>query len=218
MNCNEAVSEIIGAIALIGIIVAMFGIYSSIYLPMIKPQSIPQVKISMACSDTIDIFDTEFPCTQGSFSCHPSSDPFNYKMCEENCKYKKYADKEQFYADDSSVDILRCMEHCIAPMCSNLKECNVIYFCHNGGDTLDIDLMKIIINEEKFDGTKFEKKLYNNDSFFGYDKWSDKYFSIGSSLRIQNPPKPVDKVMIIYTTPSGSDVTLVLNQFGTDVI
>ncbi len=103
-------------------------------------------------------------------------------------------------------------------MCSNLKECNVIYFCHNGGDTLDIDLMKIIINEEKFDGTKFEKKLYNNDSFFGYDKWSDKYFSIGSSLRIQNPPKPVDKVMIIYTTPSGSDVTLVLNQFGNDVI
>ena len=216
MAFEHAISEIIGAIALMGIIVAAFGIFSAIYLPMIKPTQIPQVKLSIACNESINNFDTEFPCTQGSFSCHPLDDPFDNKTCEEDCKLQDYSKNLQYESEDSSSQVLRCLEHCLAPMCSSLPHCGVIYVCHNGGDSLDIDSMEILINGLNIDRTNWEKKELSSDFFKPYNTY-DKIFSIGTTLRIQNPPKPVDRVMVTYTLSSGSEITLVLNQFGTDV-
>jgi len=216
MALDHAVSEIIGAIALMGIIVAAFGIFSALYLPMIKPTQVPQVKLSIACNETINNLDPEFPCTQGSFSCHPIYDPFDNKTCEENCKLQDYSKNQQYESGDSSSQVLRCLEHCLAPMCSSLADCGVIYICHNGGDSLDIDNMKIIVNGINIDRTNWEKKELSNDIFKLYNSY-DKTFSIGTILRIQNPPNPVDRVMIAYTLSSGSEITLALNQFGTDV-
>jgi len=216
MVYDHAISEIIGAIALMGIIVAAFGIFSAIYLPMIKPTQIPQVKLSVACSENINNFDSEFPCTQGSFSCHPINDPFDSQTCEEDCKLRDYSKNQQYQSGDSSSEVLRCMEHCLAPMCSNLAECGVIYICHNGGDSLDIDSMKILVNGLNVESTKWEKKEISSNEFKPYNSY-DKNFSIGTVLRIQNPPSPVDRVMVVYNLPSENEITLVLNQFGTDV-
>lgn len=218
MAYNHAISEIIGAIALMGIIVAAFGIFSAIYLPMIKPTQIPLVKMSVACDEHISNFDPEFPCTRASFSCHPNTDPFDKETCEMDCIQRDYSRNQQNLPNDPSLDTLRCLEYCLAPMCSNLTNCGVIYICHNGGDMLDMQNMKIFVNSQKIDQSNLEKKEISNNSFIQYNNLVNKTFEIGTIIRIQNPPRPVDEIMISYTLSSGSEVTLVLNQFGTDVL
>jgi hypothetical protein len=215
---NEyAVSEIIGVIALIGIIVASFGIFAAIYIPMIKPNSIPQLKISMACSNFLDEGDIEYPCSQGSHHCDPIN-PFDNKTCEKDCTYQAYSQNPQFRSEDLQREIYRCMEHCTSPMCSHLDDCRFLYICHNGGDSLDPEKMSILINGNNIE--RSEWKLKKPASVMAESTFSpglNESFSIGSSLRILNHFNPVDSVMIVYNPPSGGSITLALNQFGTDI-
>lgn len=218
---NDGVSEIIGVILLIGIIVATFSILAAIYVPMVKPTPIPQVKLSMACSNNLgDAANIEYPCTKGSFHCNPDNDPFhNENNCSNECKLRDYSQNPQINPDDIEHEILRCMENCPRPICSDLIDCNYLYICHSGGDTLDVDKIRIIVNEIPIINWQLKKRFQNLR-----DPTPADTFSIGDTIRIfwdpePDPPfNPVDKVMITYTLPSGGEITLVLNQFGTDVI
>jgi hypothetical protein len=206
----------IGAIALTGIIVATFGIIAALFVPMIKPVQIPHVKLSIACAEHIDEYDTEFPCTHGSFSCFPLAEPFDAQTCEHDCMQRAYAKSHQYQPRDYSRLVSQCKEKCIAPFCSTLATCHVIYICHNGGDALEIANMKIFVNGDNVPPSNWEKKELHDDHFKEIAKTSN-MFQAGTILRVQNIHPPVDRVMITYTLPSGSDITLLLNQFGTDV-
>jgi len=217
MDENEAISEIIGVILLIGIIVATFGILAAIYLPTIKPNPVPQVKLSMACSNGIHDFNNiEYPCTKGSFQCNPPDIPFDNKSCENDCRLRDYSQNFNYDPANLERDILRCLVNCHNTTCSDLADCDFIYICHNGGDTLEVNNLEIIVNNQPIDKSYWKmKKPSINDVFTSIIL--DSSFSIGSTIRLENIPNPVDRVMIMYSLPSGGEVTLALNQFGTDI-
>lgn len=214
MILEDGVSETIGVILLIGIIVTVFGIFGAIYIPMVKPIPIPQVKMSIACSDNLNDYDKEFPCTLGSFNCHPLDDPFDNSSCEADCRNRYYAQNPDSLEKDRKMEIYRCLEDCLTPLCSDLSDCDVLYICHNGGEILKTSNMRIIINGEDI-GTSWKILQPPNENFIPVIP--DMNFGIGETLQIQNPPNPVDTVMVAYRLDSGGEVTLVLNQFGTDV-
>ena len=205
-------SEIIGVILLIGIIMGSFGIFAGLYLPTIKPVIVPQVKLSMACSD-ITTNDVEYPCTRGSSSCSS----FDNRSCEEDCRYRDYSDNPQFNSESLKTKILRCMENCGGSLCSDLKDCNALYICHNGGDALQISTMTIVVNGKVIDQNRWEIK--KGDADF-HSLSSNLSYTIGDTLRINKETSystPVDTVTIISKTLSGGNITLAMNQFGTDV-
>jgi len=215
MGGDTAASEIIGAIMLIGVIVGAFGIFSAIYLPSVVPSQVPHAKISMACNVSEGPDDIEYPCTRGSFNCHS----FENTTCENDCRYRDFSDNPNLDSEDYEREISRCLENCMSPLCSDLQHCGVLYICHNGGDSLDIDSMKILVNGNEIARGYWNIKQQLVDELSFNSAVSGKKFQNGDSLRIISPSggKPVDTVMISYTLPSGSEVTLALNQFGTDV-
>lgn len=217
MDVNEGISEIIGVILLIGIIVATFGILAAIYIPTIKPNPVPQVKLSMACSDGINDFNNiEYPCTKGSFQCNPPNIPFDNKSCENDCRLRDYSQNFQYDPANLERDILQCLDNCHNTTCSDLAECHLLYICHNGGDILDIDSMNIVVNNQLIDKSHWMiKKPLLSDVFTSLSL--DRTFAIGNTIKLQNFPNPVDRVMITYRLSSGGEVTLALNQFGTDI-
>lgn len=215
MDKNYAVSEIIGVILLIGIIVSAFSIFAAIYLPMIIPNAIPQVKLTMACSsDGGDGDDIEYPCNIGGFSC--SDDPFDYEMCKNDCKTRFYSEIYPDSSDNHNVEILRCLEDCMVPICSDLGNCNVMYICHNGGDSLVLDNLEIIVNNGVI--PKEEWKVQKPGDIFSTPP-IDEIFQVGSTIRFtrEDSTIPVDRVIVIYRPSHGGEYTLVSNQFGTDI-
>lgn len=211
---EEAIAESIGALLLIGVIVGAFAIFTAIYLPTIRIDPIPSVKLSMACNSTIGTDDTEFPCTRGSFNCHP----FDNRTCEEDCKRRDYSENPDFSTEQQSREIGRCMENCMNPLCSDLRNCGVLYICHNGGESLKISDIRILVNGNPTLKTSWEIKQQSGSSTF-VSLNEGTIFRIGDSLRIINPAGglPVNTVMVLYSPSSGGEITLALNQFGTDV-
>lgn len=200
---------------LIGVIVGAFAIFSAIYLPSVIPSDVPHARISMACNNVSESSnDIEYPCTRGSFNCHS----FENTTCENDCRWRDFSGNPNLDSSDYQREISRCLENCMSPICSDLQNCKVLYICHNGGDPLDIDAMKILVNGNVIDQSNWEMKeqMAEPEEF---DSVTGKKFRNGDSLRIISPSggKPVDTVMISYTLPSGSEITLALNQFGTDV-
>lgn len=217
MNQEQAVAEIIGAILLIGIIVGAFAIFTAIYLPTLKIYPSPSVKMSMACNTTLGADDTEFPCSRGSFSCHP----FNNRTCEEDCKWRDYSENPDLNGEQHNREIVRCMEDCMNPICSDLGNCGVLYICHNGGDSLNISDMKIFVNGNAIvKNTWGIKNQFVNPPIFISPPPEGSLFRNGDSLRISNPSgsRPVNTVMVLYSLPSGQEINLALNQFGTDSV
>ena len=214
MHGDEAVSEIIGAVMLIGIIVAAFGIFTAIYLPSLVPSPTPQVKLGMACNETAGPSDIEFPCTRGSFNCYA----FNNKTCENDCNWRDYSANPDVTSEQQNREISRCMENCFSPICSDLRNCGVLYVCHYGGESLKISDMRIIVNGKSIHEDTWEIKQHQVSNNF-VSPPDGAIFQNGDSLRILNPSsgQPVDTVIISYILPSGSEVTLAMNQFGTDI-
>ncbi len=216
MDREQAVAEILGAILLIGIIVGAFAIFTAIYVPTLKIYPPPSVKLSMACNTTVGAGDTEFPCTRGSFNCHP----FNNRTCEEDCKWRDYSQNPDLSSDQHNREIVRCMEDCMSPICSDLRNCGVLYICHNGGDSLNISDIKIFVNgnaiARNFWGIKNQSVTPPAFVSPPPEGW---LFRNGDSLSISDPGggRPVNTVMIVYSPQSGQEIILALNQFGTDV-
>jgi len=214
MDNNYAVSEIIGVILLMGIIVAAFSIFTAIYLPKVIPNAIPQVKLTMACSDENDGNDIEYPCNLGAFSC--SDVPFDYKMCENDCKTRFYSKDYPDSSDNYNVKILRCLENCLVPICSNLGDCKMVYICHNGGDSLVLEDLEIIVNYGVIPKEKWKIQLPG-------DNYTtppiDGIFDVGSTIRFTREDSniPVERIMVIYRPSFGGEYTLISNQFGTDI-
>jgi len=104
------------------------------------------------------------------------------------------------------------------PICSDLKRCEDLYICHLGGDTLKVSDIGVLINGNLIETNWEIKKISDGDKFVPIDHLSStKNLSTGDSLRIRNSYSPVDTVLIRYTLPSGGDITLAQNQFGTDI-
>jgi len=215
MNHDQGITEIIGAILLIGIIVGAFGVFAAIYIPSVKPTSMPHAKLSMACNETHSSDSTiEFPCVRASFGCHPGDN----RTCEKDCEWRDYTSNSQISSDQLSKEIMRCKESCMDPICSDLKRCEDLYICHLGGDTLKVSDIGVLINGNLIETNWEIKKISDGDKFVPIDHLSStKNLSTGDSLRIRNSYSPVDTVLIRYTLPSGGDITLAQNQFGTDI-
>jgi hypothetical protein len=212
---EEAISEIIGAILLIGVLVGSFGIFAAIYLPTLQPVQVPHVKLSMACNETIGADDVEFPCIRGSFQCHP----FDNRTCEDNCIWKDYSENPEYKSEHHSQEVSRCMENCLGSICSDLVNCGALYVCHNGGDSLTLSGIRILVNGIPTEQTSWGVKQQMAGDIFISPPTDGILFRNGDSIRISNPSagQPVDSVMILYSLPSGGEVTLAMNQFGTDV-
>jgi hypothetical protein len=215
MQGEDAVSEIIGAVLLIGIIVGAFGIFSALYLPGLKPEPIPQVKISMACDDTAGSSDIEYPCTRGSFHCYP----LDNETCENDCLYRDYSVNPDISSEQYTKEYMRCMENCMNPICSDLEQCEVLYLCHNGGESLIISDMRIIVNGNDIGHTSWGYKQQLVSEVYVTPPPDGAKLQNGDSLRILDPSgsNPVDNVMVTYTLPSGAEYTLAMNQWGTDI-
>jgi len=209
MGDEEAVSEIIGALLLMGIIVASFAIFGALYLPTVIPPEIPKVQLSMACSDSIDDNTIEYPCIFGMYHCSV----FDNLTCEDDCRYRAYSQNPQFHPDHLNREIYRCMENCLKPFCSDLENCRYLYICHNGGDNLQIDSLKIMINGNEIEHNRWEMKTPPGTDFIS----SSIQFGIGSTIRIRNTLNPIDTVTIIYSPPAGGELILLVNQFGTTI-
>ncbi len=215
MSDEKGSAEIVGVILLIGIIITAFGIFAALYLPSIKPDATPQVKLNIACSNT-EISDqniTDYPCMRGAFGCHA----FNNHSCEEDCRYRDYSSNPQYNSEDSNLEVTRCLENCEKSTCSDLSNCKLLYLCHNGGDSLKISDLKTTINGVSVSNTYSTPwRLKQGDSIYSYPVSSDKTFRNGDLLLIPNPDysTSVKKIHIIYTLPSGREVTLVMNQYG----
>ncbi len=213
---DPAVSEIIGALMLIGVIVAAFGMFTVLYLPAVVPDEAPYARLSLGCSDENPVSaDTEFPCSRGTFNCHP----FDNVTCEQDCTFRDYSQNPDSTPDENNLEISRCKENCVRSVCSDLHECRVLYLCHDGGDPLETDSMGILVNGVPIDRSAWQMKEQLTDRNFT-SSVAGKMYTNGDSIRILNPSggMPVDTVLLMYTLPSGKSVTMVLNQFGTDVI
>jgi flagellin-like protein len=209
---DEAVSEIIGSILLIGIIVAAFGIFSALYLPGLIPGTIPRAQLSMACSDDTGVLaDIEYPCARGSFQCSP----LDNKTCEDDCQWRDYSVNTDLTSEQYSREIARCKENCVSPICSDTSDCRQLYICHNGGDPLLISDMMILINGDPISWSDWKIKR-TGDTYTSPDL--DARFQNGDVLRITRADSAkVENVMILYSPPSGGTITLVLNHFGTSI-
>ncbi|PWR75493.1 type IV pilin N-terminal domain-containing protein [Methanospirillum stamsii] len=223
MFFEEAVSEIIGAILLISILVAAFGIFAALYIPTLVPEKIPRVSLSIACSNVADPPSMEeYPCTRGSFNCKP----FDNETCENDCKWRDYSLNTNLNNDGYQDKISQCMENCLKPICSNISDCKTLYFCHNGGDSLKLEDLSVVVNgniiiDEGKSGFTWQLKKFESEYFINLESTPSptSFFENGDSFRIRNPSgwKPIDVVMIVYTLPSGGKVNLIMNQFGTDI-
>lgn len=213
MGWEPAVSEIIGAVMLIGVIVGGFAIMTAIYVPMAKVDPKPFVKLSMACNQT-GFEDLEFPCTRASFNCHP----FNYPTCIDDCIWREYGvDRDPDSLDENQRAVInKCLENCMGPPCSDLTSCGNLYICHLGGDALQISDMQVLIDGNPVPGGWEIKNQTGTDTF--ESATPDTLFVNGNSLRITTGVAGnVDTVTILYTLPTGEITTLAINQFGTDV-
>jgi hypothetical protein len=215
MDENYAVSEIIGVILLMGIIVAAFSIFAAIYLPKVIPNAIPHVKLTIACSsDGTEGVDIEYPCNLGGFSCLDV--PFDYEMCKKDCQTRVYSKRLSDSSENQDGNIRRCIDNCLKPICSDPRICNIVYICHNGGDSLVLQNMDIILNNGAIPKEKWSVQLpgdnYTTPPTGGL-------FDVGSTIRFTTEDRsiPVERIMIIYRSPSGEEYTMVSKQFGTDV-
>ena len=215
MEDEKAVSEIIGALLLMGIIVAAFAIFGVLYLPTIKPPELPKVQLSMACSDRVDDNTIEFPCTLGMNPCKP----FDNLTCENDCKFRGYSQNPQFNPVDLQREIYRCLGNCLSPICSDLGLCRFLYICHNGGDSLQIDSLLIKVNGNEIDQSNWEMKTSPVQNFKSCEmnNCNSDQFKIGSTIRIRNTLGHLESVIIIYTPPFGGEYTMLMNNYGTAI-
>lgn len=214
MGYESAISEITGALLLIGIIVGAFGIFSAIYLPTLMPTIIPHVKFGIACNETDGPPDIEFPCVRASFSCNP----FSNETCENDCRWRDYFAKGTLSTDELNREISRCMENCFTPLCSDLSRCGALYICHLGGDPLLVSDIRVVVNGDDIpQGGKWTIKQSSDIAFSS--SVTGKTFRTGDTIKIAPPTTggSVDSVTVVYTLPTGAEVTLAMNQFGTDV-
>ncbi len=215
MRKERGSAEIVGVILLIGVIITVFGVFAALYIPSMKPDAIPQVKLNIACgnSEISDEDITDYPCMRGAFGCHA----FDNHSCEEDCRYRDYSSNPQYNSENPDIEVLRCLENCEKSTCSDLSNCKILYICHNGGDSLKISDLKITINGISVSNTDSTSwRLKQGDSIYPYPDSSEKTFRNGDLLLIPNPyySTSVKTIHIIYTLPSGSDITLVMNQYS----
>lgn len=208
---EHAISEITGALLLIGIIVGAFGIFSAIYLPTLMPTAKPYVKLGIACNETDGPSDIEFPCVRASFNCNP----FPVETCKNDCRWRDYSAKGALTTEQLNREISRCMENCFSPLCSDVKRCGVLYICHLGGDPVPVTAMRVVVNGNNVPkGGKWQIKQSPADfTDINIDSYE---FRTGDTIRILQPGAggSVDSVMVVYTLPTGAEVPLVVNHFG----
>lgn len=215
MKIERGSAEIVGVILLIGIIISVFGIFGALYIPSLKPDTTPHVKLNIACgkSDISDADITDYPCIRGSFGCQGVDN----HTCEEDCRYRDYSDNPQYNSEKQNLEVLRCLENCEQSTCSDLSNCKLLYICHNGGDSLKISDLKVVINGFSLTNTLSTSwRLKQGDSIFSYPDLNNKTFNNGDLLLVPNPDSSnqVNRIHLIYTLASGRYVTLIMNQYG----
>lgn len=233
---DEAISEIIGSILLIGIIATAVMIFSALYLPTIEIHPQPKVALKISC-DRIDVraLDIDYPCDMGIFACpdpaiHPCrdlcidqfNDPgeeaqqqrcINRCQCEDECRQRYSFNSETI----SERDLLysQCVDNCFG-FCSDPNDCRFVYICHNGGDDLIIERLKILVNGNQINQNRwFIKSPKNNINI--YSVIGDiSSFSMGDSILIPliGGEQQVNDVAVGYSLTQGGEIILTQNLFG----
>lgn len=202
-NIENAAAEMIGAIALTSIIVAVMAIVGSQWIGHIPLSSPPYANLEIACGNSSmpwtmykdNNITFDFNCRTGVIGCAPDElinyhDCLNHcdsigtltekKACLANCQFSRKIsyDECSHYCSISDPSIYQeCLKECeSAPNCANVENstmCNAIFICHKGGDPLEINKLRLFINEDNdgkssfwtFDDDKKEPVSINNGFF-----------------------------------------------------
>ncbi|HWQ65835.1 MAG TPA: hypothetical protein VN372_03075 [Methanospirillum sp.] len=193
-------AEMVGVILLIAVMgsgIVMVGVQLMAQVPTAAP---PYVFVEIACGNFNSSFNIkDFPCRSGSIDCYHSV--LNLTVCRSSCTAKGTNQYKQ------------CLAACEQGQnCADLSTCNMAYICHNGGDPLDLNEMKIWVNQ-------VEKPLnslmvYNPDTNISHNVSSA--FEVGEVIRLPllNSDKPLKTVTISYNDyRSGNNQILAKKDF-----
>ncbi len=204
---DQGSAEMIGAIVLTGIIAIVIGIIGAQWIGQIPTSSPPYINIEIGCGNgtgnsncTDPRIPCDFSCRTGMISCDHNVS-INYGACKNACPAV------------SNPQYKTCMAQCEEqPNCVNktiLSSCNMLFICHNGGDSLNIDQLSIRIN-----GKIIPKKydIYENQTTFHRDLTTGQ-FKAGEVMRLPITEPPNIVIINYQDYRSGNEYVLVSKKF-----
>jgi hypothetical protein len=122
---ESAAAEMIGAIALTSIIAAAIAIIGYQWVSQIPLSSPPSSNLIIACGN--GNVQGDFYCKSGVIGC-AHDETISMSDCKEECE------------KTNLNDLMECFQKCEAALncapINDINNCNTIFICHNGGDSL----------------------------------------------------------------------------------
>jgi hypothetical protein len=221
---ESAAAEMVGAIVLTSVIAAAIAIVGYQWVEQIPLSSPPSVKLEIACGiPPVNVND--YSCRSGIISCEPQQslstadciaacpaapDP-DHEPCIWNCDSSKkllFGECIKGCTQPGTLQYRSCIDSCSSPPnCAAVNDvtmCNMIFICHNGGDSLNIETLGISINGINRD-RPYEIYRYTDETL---SDRSTGFFQAGEILRIPITVQP-DSVVVSYDDfRSGQNIVL----------
>jgi len=201
MNKEDlAAAEMVGAIVLTSIVAVAIGIVGYQWLSQIPTSSPPSLNLEIACGNK-NTAPLDFSCRSGVLNCDPAID-IRYNNCIKNC------------SQPGSLEYQKCKDNCgSTPNCidvSSSAQCNMVFICHNGGDSLDISKLSVRIGDVKLDPPFTIYNYITNQT----NSRAEGNFQAGDVIKISPIQNPLRRVLIIYNDyHSGQNQVLIDKQF-----
>ena len=187
-RCDTAAAEIIGAIILMAIMSSALAIVGLQWISQIETRTPPYANLEISCGNETATSLFDFSCRTGGINC---SEPLkSLDSCKIQCN-SNYFDQRLF---QKCLD--KCMQEKNCADLTNFKNCNMLFICHLGGDSLNIDAISIFINDKKKGPVT---KVYNHITIS--TSIADGLFEIGEIIRfkLENSDIPIKSITIAYT-------------------